>query len=533
MARVLSVFLVVYFLAFGQSQAQVPSQPGKIESGGPSIASQPEKKGPDLIVDEKEVVIRGWHGAGGGYAGSVRLTAKTQEGLRFVFLSSDLIRQRDGMKVDRQNVTTDGDIQLALDTPKNIKIKVTGIEEPGTYKGQVEFRRQGATSGDTSDLTVIANAAQPLTPLAGTEQIKLHLTNGTWSNFFVPRAETIDSRELQFKNPFQLPVQLLAAEFVLNGDQTGYQLKPPTVQIQNNNRGNPQDGPVINLNLELMRNDIPPDKYTGSLLFKFEGAKEMVQLPVVELTMRYGPVRALILLVVGILIGWFMLFMKTEGLARGKITRSLDDLKARINLIDGIDQSILRPMLRNVEFLVRNKKIDDAAKELDKIEERLTFLMNVEEIVKEVQNPDSLFFEKIRAIRCAVKSGKDKEAQDLFKELDSIPSFREQPKAKMALMVFKEPTEVAAPTPAPSQPSLLNRTDKEMQSISPSLIKWAPYVYYVIALLLLTSLGFVALYLKNNTFGASPFADYLSLILWGLGADVASRNLERLLPAVK
>ena len=45
-------------------------------------------------------------------------------------------------------------------------------------------------------------------------------------------------------------------------------------------------------------------------------------------------------------------------------------------------------------------------------------------------------------------------------------------------------------------------------------------------LLVLLAVGFDSLYVtKSTTFGAHPFADYLSLILWELGSDVAGRTL--------
>ena len=45
----------------------------------------------------------------------------------------------------------------------------------------------------------------------------------------------------------------------------------------------------------------------------------------------------------------------------------------------------------------------------------------------------------------------------------------------------------------------------------------------------LSAVGLGSLYIeKGETFGARPFSDYLSLILWGLSADVASRSLSNL-----
>jgi hypothetical protein len=54
----------------------------------------------------------------------------------------------------------------------------------------------------------------------------------------------------------------------------------------------------------------------------------------------------------------------------------------------------------------------------------------------------------------------------------------------------------------------------------------------LVALILLVGLaavGMGSLYVeRGSTFGARPFPDYLSLILWGLSADVASRSLSSL-----
>jgi hypothetical protein len=39
--------------------------------------------------------------------------------------------------------------------------------------------------------------------------------------------------------------------------------------------------------------------------------------------------------------------------------------------------------------------------------------------------------------------------------------------------------------------------------------------------------------LKNTTFGAAPVVDYVGLVFWGLGSDVASRNIQNVLTAAK
>jgi hypothetical protein len=546
MARWLGFFLVTFFFIVGLVQAQTPEP---------------------ITVDENQVVIIGWHGAGGNYSGSVRVTAKTKESLKLLCLSSDLTREKDGMKVDRHNVTIDGEFQLSLGTPKNIKIKVTGIEEPGTYKGEIEFRPQGADSGKKLKLTVIAKATQPLTPLSGTDQIKLHLTSGIWSGIwseFLPKAETIDSRELQFKNPFQLPVKLLKADFVLLGDQTGYQLIPPSVSVElkkNSKQGDPTGSqttstsvgvkkiddqphdPVIKLTLALNRDKIPPDKYTGSILLWFEGAKEALQLPVVEITMRHGPFRALFFLGIGIIIGLFLLYMKTEGLSLGKILRDIDDLRNQIRKIEIGDQDILETMLGDVELVVNQKKLENAKSELENIKIRLHLLYELEKIEKGLEKPiGNDVLELIRKIRVAVIQKKDAEARSSLDELKQrILTLRQAAVSnlimtmqayKMAMQAPKKAEPEPTGTPRPSSKG--DQVKEFFQRINLVLLKWlGPPIHYLITSLILVVVGLVTLYLKNMTFGASPLVDYLGLILWGLGTDVASRNVANVLVAAK
>ena len=541
MARWLSVLFVTYIFILSQVQAKTPDEAGQGKPGAPTVGGQPEIKQPDsLTVDEKELIISDWYGAGRGYSCSVRLTAKSKGGFQVLFLPSDLKRQKDGKTIDRQVVTADGEIQLSPDTPKNIKITVSGIEEPGTYQGQVQFRPRGGAPEQTLPLTVILKATQPLTPLPGTDQLKLHLSQGWLSGLLLPKAETVNQRVLQFQNPFQLPVKLVAAEFVLNGDQTGYQLTPPE-KVNLKESAEEQNKPIINLTLDLGRAAIPPDKYTGSIFLKFEGAKEVLQLPVAELTMRYGPLRALMFLLIGILLGHFLLFMKTTGLALSKFERDLDDLKDRVNQTEPVDRVILQRMLDSVDSQVSYKtmKPEDADKELEKISERLDLLVRVEAIEQKLpslgQEP---ILEKIQAIREAVRQKKDADGEGLFDALEAL--LEKQPSALLTFAIIQSPglQPQAAMMPslqeAHAAHAILSRLKQGWEAIDRFLIKWiGPPIYYAVTLLILVCVGLMSLYLKNTTFGAAPVVDYAGLVFWGLGSDVASRNIQNVLTTAK
>jgi hypothetical protein len=541
MARWLSVLFAIYLLIPGQVQAKPPEAATPEKSGGPTVGGPPEVKQPEaLSVEEKELIISGWYGAGGGYSGSVRLTAKGPGVLPVLFLPSDLKRQKDGKTIDRQAVTADGDIQLSPDTPKNIKITVSGIEEPGTYQGRVQFRPRGGAAGPTLPLTVKVKAAQPLTALPGTDPLKLHLSQGWLAGLLLPKAETVNQRVLQFKNPFQLPVKLTAAEFVLNGEQTSYQLTPPE-QVKLEKPAGELHKPVVNLTLDLGRAAIPPDKYSGSIFLKFEGAKEALQVPVVELTMRYGPLRALLFLFIGILLGHFLLYMKTTGLALSKFERDADDLKDRINQTEPVDRVILQRMLDSVEAQVSNKtmKPEEADKEIENIGKRLDLLVGVEAIEQNLPSQGKEpILEKIQAIREAVKQKKDEDGQRLFNELEAL--LQKQPSVLRTFALVQCPglQPQAALTP-PAQggkggPAIWPSLKREWEAIDRFLIKWiGPPIYYAVTLLILLMVGLISLYLKNTTFGAAPVVDYAALVFWGLGSDVASRNIQNVLTAAK
>src|SRR5271166_4885944 len=61
--------------------------------------------------------------------------------------------------------------------------------------------------------------------------------------------------------------------------------------------------------------------------------------------------------------------------------------------------------------------------------------------------------------------------------------------------------------------------------------KYLPLLSRLLGLLflfLLLSAGMLALYEDKPTFGAHRFADYLGLLLWGIGADASRKQLKDL-----
>jgi hypothetical protein len=82
-----------------------------------------------------------------------------------------------------------------------------------------------------------------------------------------------------------------------------------------------------------------------------------------------------------------------------------------------------------------------------------------------------------------------------------------------------------APTPAPVG------FQAKLQTWFTDPRKYLPLLSRLLGLLflfLLLSAGMLALYADKPTFGARPFADYLGLLLWGIGADASRKQLRDL-----
>jgi hypothetical protein len=180
---------------------------------------------------------------------------------------------------------------------------------------------------------------------------------------------------------------------------------------------------------------------------------------------------------------------------------------------------------------------------LENIKIRLHLLYELEKIEKGLEKPiGNDVLELIRKIRVAVIQKKDAEARSSLDELKQrILTLRQAAVSnlimtmqayKMAMQAPKKAEPEPTGTPRPSSKG--DQVKEFFQRINLVLLKWlGPPIHYLITSLILVVVGLVTLYLKNMTFGASPLVDYLGLILWGLGTDVASRNVANVLVAAK
>jgi hypothetical protein len=528
-----------------------------------------------IVVDasDQPLNITGWLGEESPLIGNLRLTSQGENIENLVFLPSDLRRKEGGEMISRQQIAIAGESKLLVGIPQDFQIQVTNIRLPGTYEGTVQIflPNQSPQPLKTIPLTVIAKVRPNLIPIAGTEQIQLRLVNCNgllgWFDCLIaqgllPASAFLNQWQLQFDNPTQAPVTIIDTKVILKGEQTGYQLTEQTVSLPPGVITLPSDR-IMSIPLTVNRSVIPPDRYTGAIYLTLSGQTQRLVIPV-DLKMRSGPILPLMVLIFGVTLGRLLKYMQESG---GEITRAvkaLYRLKSRIikEVEHPEDQKILERMLDWVEQLIRWEKIDKALAEIDAIESRLealTKLRQIENQLMEVQEPSHLgkialeLQRDIAKTRNLIAQKNDAAANKMMTAImRNLSNLHQKMNVNQNLMQNQSFLSLEL---ASSINDSLIRADKLTPHDLPQQSNWEIHVQDFLVLLSgvsddvrigvtvwmirpflsltlligLSLVGLGSLYVDNGmTFGSKPFSDYLGLILWGISADVASRNLSSL-----
>jgi hypothetical protein len=503
--------------------------------------------------------IVGWLDEANSFTGNLRLTARGGNVTAFTFLPSDLKREGSDEVIGRQNVTLVGDAALTADVPKDFQVTVSGLKLPGTYQGKIEILLPGQNRSDavTINLKVTAKARPALTPLAGTDQIRLKLVNCSldcWlAQMLLPASTLLNQWQLQFDNAVQANVNVLDNQVILRGERTGYQLTQSALALPQSQQSIPA-GKGGALPLTLNRSNMPPDHYTGSIYLTLEGRPERLILPV-DLNVRGGPFWPLVLLLMGIVLGRLVKYMQERGKPLASGLEAVNKLQALINKAPAQDQQVVAPMLDAVRQLVYREKLENLQPALSAIEGRLDTLQKLRTIEASLKGKEqhpiaNKVLDKISQIRQLLAQEQDDkvnalmtEVKGLLAELITTSLMGPDNKPDPAIVRAKEEADQVKVTTPPGLPPILP-IGKWLKGFQDALIflsglsdeiraeatLWLvrPLLYLVLLVGLL-AVGIGTLYVDNGlTFGANPLADYMGLILWGLSADVASRTLSNL-----
>ncbi|HIK07104.1 MAG TPA: hypothetical protein IGS40_20830 [Trichormus sp. M33_DOE_039] len=517
--------------------------------------------------------ITGWLGEESALVGNLRLTAQSENIEKIVFLTSDLRRKEGGETINRQQIAIAGELKLSAGIPQDFQVRISNISLPGTYEGKVQIflPNQSQQPVETIAVEVIAKVRPNLIPLGDTEQVQLHLVNcdGLLGWFdcaiakgLLPASAFLNQWELQFDNPTQAPVTIIDSKVILKGEQTGYQLTTQALSLPQGTITLASDR-IMSLPLNVNRSVIPPDRYVGAIYFTLAGQTQRLVIPV-DLKIRSGPILPLMVLIFGVLLGRLFKYMQESGGDTTRAIKAVYRLKARIRkeVEHTADQKILEKMIDWVEQLIRWEKIDKAFAEMDAIESRLEALSKLREIenqLMEMKNKSNLgemlqdLQNNIAKTRVFIAQKNDVAANKLIQAvMKDLANLHYKMNVNNGLILNEPflPLELASSinnsliqADALSPQDLPDPSNWEVRvqdflvlisgvsddvRIGATVLIIRPFLSLTL-LVGLSLVGLGSLYVDNGvTFGSRPFSDYLGLILWGISADVASRNISSL-----
>ncbi|AFZ01475.1 hypothetical protein [Calothrix sp. PCC 6303] len=519
----------------------------------------------EVDAKDKPLEIKGWLGEENALIGNIRFTASGKDVAALTLLASDLKRQGADEIIGRQQVELIGERKLEAGLPKDFQVKVNGVKLPGTYTGEIELLLPGQKRSEALviPLKVKAKAKPALVPVKGSEQVQVQLVRCSWdcglAHLLLPASNFQNQWQLRLDNPIQSPVSLTSAEVVLEGKQTGYQIR--TTEVEPPPNSEMPANKIISLPLKWTRSRIPPDRYTGAVYLTLEGKEGRLVIPI-DLSMRTGPALPIFVLFVGIILGRLFKYMQEKGIPQSDALAKLYQVEGQIFAeSDSKDQEILTPMLKKVRDSVSQIELETVTTDLGKIKERSNCLTSLRKMEQQLQgmeqDPDvggeNGVLAKIQEARNLIKFKNDDKAKELLQQMslmiakvskgmmgaDDKPDPSLTAAENEAVLAIASAERAVQATVVQSKTAMnrfawLKQRLIDIAGVSNELraeaTLWIGRPLLSLALLFgLSLVGIRSLYVeKGTTFGSDPFSDYLGLILWGLSADVASRSVTNL-----
>lgn len=486
-------------------------------------------------------------------AGNIQLTApgRAVQGLRI--LASDLDRsETPAARIERSSVTGPASTSLIADQPQDLRITVANIALPGTYKGTLRFYiPEQSEPALTVPLELRVDARPDVKAVYPTLNRQAVRCSG-WScgiaGIVLPSGTVRVDWPVPLENRTLQQAVIEEATLMLRGEKSGELLPAEALKIDQELPAKLGVGQLSTFKLRLAPEKASADAYRGQLRLKLQGSDDPLLISL-ELSVREGPLLALIVIVLGICMGRLVRQMDTPEVQRQlKLFGRHQAALGRIGKVQdasalGHLQQQLAQIKERIEQGRDSEETIGAA--LDQIEARGAFLCDLERLVEragKLRGGERMVAEiapDVARARAALLQDKLAEAEELRKKIletltqDGTMGDRD---------AEEETTERSGPRlvplpPAQPQPGRLARILGRLLSLLSGLRPSSADVRYwfvrpllgVMLLVLLTLLGLQTLYVNaGSSFGAAGLYDYLGLFLWGLSADVAQRTLHSL-----
>jgi len=490
------------------------------------------------------------------FNGYVRVTASGGDVGDLQMQSSDLQhKSAASVVIERSNVTIAPGTRLARGVQREVRVIVANVKRPGQYTGQVQFLLPGEPLDQKYIVPLQLNIDAEPDVIPMNENLAIQLVRtGLWNrceSFLARRllGESVvrDALDVQLNNQTLLPVQMLDGTVVARGEKSGHVVGG---ELTLNAKKVLPENQIISVPLMIHRNELPADRYTGTLRFKVKDSVKPVTVNL-DLSVREGPLLPLLVVVFGIIFGRLARSMETPT-AKMQVTLlprfyNLQDKASVVS--DATSAEYLAGRLRNIRKEIEAATLTEQniTSDLDKLEIEIEKLASLQALTTALQKFAALRAElgpTITQARTALINGQVDQFDLLLNQIQNRVQQAQQDgamggegDAAIQALSLVGPTlahvqqRVTAAQPPTGFPAILANflaVVSGTRMVGAGMRYWLfrPLLYLTL-LLLLALLGLQTLYVNAGaTFGASGVYDYLGLFLWGISADVAQRIMQ-------
>ncbi|NET15919.1 MAG: hypothetical protein F6K08_25395 [Okeania sp. SIO1H6] len=521
---------------------------------------------PRLTVDEGDtpLVIKGTLDKDTtSFSGNVRLTVTGGEIKDLQLLPSDLNNtDDDSVVIDRSEIRIPTGISLNNGQPRDVRVTVNNITCPGEYQGKLKFMVSGQRESKSLEIPLELNIdAEPnVVPISDNLNLQVvrcqNFISCGLATWLLPDGVVQDKWRIQLDNQTLIPVKLTDATVVMQGEKTGNAVNTNDIFFPVPKK-DLKAQKVEFIDLKINRNQLSPDRYQGTLRFKLENADEPVKINA-TVVVRDAPIFALIVIIVGILVGRLAQDMENPK-AQKQVKLYPRYVQLRGNAANIKNESAFTYLEQ--QFQAVKEKIDKGEEteealeqELNRLEINVSFLTNLEVLESKLNESEldalkARLNPKIKEARNSLIAGNIEQAQQLGKEVEEI--LREaQADGSMGIADdiiqplldgFRASRDKLVETVQAFKPKLPGgsrwnwlvkflATLSGVQTLNTEVRYWLIRpVLWLVLLIVLVLLGLQTLYVNAGaTFGVNGLYDYLGLFLWGLSADIANQGLRKL-----
>lgn len=504
----------------------------------------PAQKISVLAPDDEKVTIHGRVGDDSTFAKRISLISD-QAVPELIMRASELNRTGGGGSIARTQVQTSTSNKVALveNTPYDLDIKVTGIKVSGTYSGILYFLlpKHGTADAIHVPIEVIADSMSKLQLRKGSETVKIQIVDcshlGCLLSGFLEPAALRTKYDIPFDNvdsgQFSVDGSLAASGERNWGEVTGALTLGLPVTVPSK--------PIATIPLTIASTKLTPDHYVGDIQLRVPGQDLPLKLPL-EVNVKAGPVIPILVLLIGVLTGRLVKYMKDKGTPQADMLLQLHQLEMRASQSPA-DEYLVRPILDAASLHIKQMQLTDAQADLTKIASLLALLARLRylELVLEPREAETVvttILNLIAQARGVIGLGGDPTsiATQIETAVNNLPAPTSAPGGSTREMIIARSVSQAVIAVAKPKPVATRRGMRAVaflsgydESARAEVTLW--FLRPLLWLLLLAGLlvvGLQQLYLKDPSFGSAAFSDYFGLFVWATSADVASRTISTL-----